>query len=71
MSDDPSHHEPKCPSCAVVGIDNIVSTPSKERSRSKQPWFYIVHCGRCGHVYDTIAKHQFTQPVTPNFVLPE
>ena len=64
-------HQPKCPSCAVIGIDHIVSTPSKERSRTKQPWFYVVHCNECGHVYTTIAKHFFNQPVTPNFVLPK
>jgi uncharacterized Zn finger protein len=71
LSETTEPHEPKCPSCAVVGIDTIVSTPSAERSRTKQPWFYIVHCARCGHVYNTIAKHHFTQAVTPNFVLPD
>ena len=63
--------EPKCPDCGAIGIDEIVSTPSRERSRAKQPWFYIVHCARCGHVYNTLSKHTFTQAVTPNFVLPK
>ena len=63
--------EPKCPDCGIQGLDQVVSTPSKERSRAKQPWFYIVHCANCGHVYNTIAKHSFSQAVTPNFVLPK
>jgi uncharacterized Zn finger protein len=63
--------EPKCPDCRARGSDKIVSTPSRERSKVKQPWFYIVHCAACGHVYNTISKHSFTQAVTPNFVLPK
>jgi|GEM_PF-908315 len=63
--------EPKCPDCGIQGLGEVVSTPSKERSRAKQPWFYIVHCANCGHVYNTIAKHSFSQAVTPNFVLPK
>lgn len=62
---------PRCPSCSATGVDKIVSTPSRERSRAKQPWFYIVHCAECGHVYNTISKHTFSQTVTPNFVLPK
>ena len=53
------------------GVDHIVSTPSKERSRAKQPWFYIIHCANCGYVYNTISKHTFSQPVSPKFVLPD
>ena len=72
MSDDsPQIAEPRCPACQVVGVDKIVSTPSKERSKTKQPWFYIVQCSNCGHVYDIISKHSFTTTVTPNFVLPK
>lgn len=63
--------EPKCPDCAIQGVDHVVSTPSKERSRSKQPWFYIVHCANCGHIYNTISKHTFSQPVSPKLVLPD
>ncbi len=72
MSEEPSTPAaPKCPACGIQGVEYIVSTPSKERSRVKQPWFYIVHCAACGHVYNTITKHTFTQTVTPNFVLPK
>ena len=63
--------DPKCPSCEVVGAEYIVSTPSRERSKAKQPWFYIIHCSACGHVYNTLSKHTFTQAVTPSFVLPK
>ena len=62
---------PKCPTCAVQGVEHIVSTPSEERSRTKQPWFYIIQCARCGHIYNTLAKHTFAQAVTPNLVLPK
>ena len=62
---------PKCPACAITGIEHIVSVPSQERSRAKQPWFYIIQCANCGHVYNTLSKHTFTQPVTPKFVLPK
>ncbi len=72
MSETPAEpHPPRCPACDIVGVEHIVSTPSKERSRVKQPWFYVVHCAACGHVYNTITKHNFTQTVTPNFVLPK
>jgi uncharacterized Zn finger protein len=63
--------QPRCPGCDVSGSEHIVSTPSRERSRAKQPWFYIVHCANCGHVYNTLSKHSFSQAVTPNFVLPK
>lgn len=63
--------QPKCPGCDISGGEHIVSTPSRERSRAKQPWFYIIHCDTCGHVYNTLSKHSFTQAVTPNFVLPK
>lgn len=42
--------EPKCPSCNVVGIKNIVSTPSVEESKAGDTWFYVAHCDSCGHV---------------------
>ncbi|MDH5344193.1 MAG: transcriptional regulator [Gammaproteobacteria bacterium] len=51
--------EPKCPDCGAAGTDNIVSTPSKELSRERRPWFYIAHCGECGHVYGIFTKHIF------------
>ena len=63
--------EPKCPECAVEGVSYIVSTESEERSKTKQPWFLVVHCNQCGHIYDVVAKHVFSMPVTPKLVLPK
>ena len=63
--------EPTCPKCAIEGVEHIVSKPSNERSRTKQPWFLVVYCNNCGHVYDIVAKHVFSAPVTPKFVLPK
>lgn len=63
--------EPRCPDCNITGIQHIVSVDSRERSRTRQPWFVVVHCSECGHVYNTFAKHTFSQSVTPNFVLPK
>ena len=62
--------EPRCPSCDAEGMEHIVSKESRERSRNKQPWFLVVHCDACGHVYGVISKHMFTQPTAPKFVLP-
>lgn len=55
----------------MQGIEHIVSKESSERSRSRQPWFLVVHCNACGHVYDVIAKHVFSQATPPRFVLPK
>lgn len=63
--------EPKCPDCGVQGIDQIVSGESRERSRNRQPWFLVVYCRACGHVYGVVAKHVFSQPVPPKLVLPD
>jgi uncharacterized Zn finger protein len=63
--------EPKCPVCAVEGIDHIRSTESTERSRNRQPWFLVVHCTNCGHVYGVVAKHVFSEAVPPRLVLPD
>jgi len=63
--------EPKCPSCAVQGIAHIASTDSNERSKNRQPWFLVVHCTACGHVYGVVAKHIFSQPLPPRLVLPD
>ena len=59
------------PECAVEGVSFIVSTESEERSKTKQPWFLVVHCNQCGHIYDVVAKHVFSMPVTPKLVLPK
>lgn len=63
--------EPTCPKCGVEGVEHIVSKESQERSRTKQPWFLVVYCTSCGHVYDVLAKHVFSQPVTPRLTLPK
>jgi uncharacterized Zn finger protein len=62
--------EPKCPDCGVEGMSHIVSKDSTERSKTKQPWFQVVHCDQCGHVYGVLTKHTFSQPVTPKLTLP-
>ena len=51
--------DPKCPDCGASGIEKIVSTASKERSRENTPWFFVTYCDDCGHVYGTFTKHVF------------
>lgn len=63
--------EPTCPNCSVSGIEHLVSKESVERSKNRQPWFLVIYCDSCGHVYDVIAKHVFSQQTAPRFVLPE
>lgn len=53
-------HPPKCPDCGAEGIDKIVSVESEEKSGEDNPWFSVVHCDECGHVYGVITKHVFT-----------
>jgi len=48
--------EPKCPDCKVQGLDHIVNSNSKEQSNGGDPWFNIVHCDACGHVYGVFNK---------------
>ncbi len=49
-------HEPKCPSCKIIGKSNIVSSKSDSQSGGGDPWFEIAHCAKCGHVYGVFAK---------------
>ena len=63
--------DPKCPACSVEGMKHIVSKESEEKSRTRQPWFLVVHCDACGHVYGVLAKHTFNQQVTPKLTLPD
>ena len=51
--------DPKCPDCGESGIEQIVSSPSKELSKERRPWFYVAHCDNCGHVYGIFTKHIF------------
>lgn len=47
--------EPKCPSCAAVGIDYIVSRKGRTASAHGKHFvlapFNLVMCNACGHVY--------------------
>lgn len=63
--------EPHCPECKIEGIAHVVSKESVERSRTKEPWFIIVHCDGCGHIYGVFAKHTFSQSAATRFVLPK
>ena len=63
--------QPKCPDCGIDGIEHIVSKDSVERSRARTPWFVVIHCNACGHVYDVIAKHVFEEKTPVRFVLPK
>lgn len=62
--------EPRCPNCDAEGVEHIVSKDSQEKSKTKQPWFVVIYCDVCGHVYDVLAKHVFSVPVTPKLTLP-
>jgi uncharacterized Zn finger protein len=63
--------EPHCPECRIEGLAHIVSKESVERSRNRDPWFTVVHCSACGHVYGVFAKHVFGGGTTvPRFVVP-
>jgi uncharacterized Zn finger protein len=61
--------EPKCPSCIVEGLKYIISADSDEESKNGDPWFNVVYCSECGHVYGVFAKvvhtPTFRYPVTP------
>ena len=61
--------EPKCPSCAVEGVQHFASKESLEKSRLKDPWFIVVYCDNCGHVYEVLAKHVFTQAASARLVV--
>lgn len=61
--------QPRCPDCGVRGIEHIVSRESTERAKNRLPWFHVVFCEQCGHVYDVIAKHVFAVDA-PRFTLP-
>ena len=55
--------KPKCPSCGVEGIEKVVSQDSKEQSKGGNPWFNIVFCEDCGHIYGVFAKHVLNHEV--------
>ncbi len=61
--------EPRCPSCDTVGIEHIVSADSPTKSKDGMPWFNVVFCGNCGHVYGVLAKHVFGKGGGPQLVV--
>jgi uncharacterized Zn finger protein len=62
--------EPKCPNCAIEGIEHFKSKDSLERAKNGTPWFILVYCGECGHVHQTLAKHVFTTSTSSPFIMP-
>ena len=56
--------EPKCPDCGVSGVEHFASRESLQRSRTRDPWFFVVYCNKCGHVYNVVVKHVFSQTAT-------
>lgn len=56
--------EPKCPECGIEGIDFFGSRRSLQTSKSNEPWFFVIHCTSCGHVYAVIPKHVFAETRT-------
>jgi len=67
----PTIAKPKCPSCGIEGVEHILSDHSVERSRENKPWFQVVFCDTCGHVYGVFSKHVMasSQPGGPQLVL--
>ena len=63
--------EPRCPKCEIEGIQHIVTIDSDAKSRDGKPWFDVVHCDNCGHVYGVLAKHVFGKGSGPQFVVQE
>lgn len=59
--------EPKCPDCKVKGLEYIVSSDSNEESKGGDPWFNIVHCSECGHVYGVFNKVSHKPSMNINF----
>lgn len=56
--------EPTCPKCGVAGIEHFASRESKQRSRNREPWFFVIYCNKCGYVHNTVVKHVFSQTAT-------
>ena len=63
--------EPKCPDCGIAGVNHLVAADSSEKSRDGKPWFNIVYCDACGHVYGVFAKHVFGPRGGPQLVVRE
>ncbi|MCY3821723.1 MAG: transcriptional regulator [Gammaproteobacteria bacterium] len=61
--------EPTCPKCNAAGIEHFASKRSVQQSRGGDPWYFVIYCGECGHVYEILAKHVFIQGQTHRFSL--
>ena len=57
--------EPKCPECGMTGMDALVSPESQEASEGGDPWFSVVYCDGCGHIYGVFAKHVMSHKMGP------
>jgi hypothetical protein len=55
--------EPKCPECSTGGKRHIVAEESDLASKDGDPWFEIVYCDQCGHVYGVFPKHVLARNV--------
>jgi hypothetical protein len=55
----------------VEGLEHIVSSDSHAKSKDGMPWFNVVHCDQCGHVYGVLAKHVFGKGGGPQLVVRE
>lgn len=56
MSNEENIHPPKCPDCGIAGTEFINHVESDLQSKGGDPWFDIVHCSKCGHVYGVFNK---------------
>lgn len=48
--------KPKCPNCAIEGVENIVSEGSEAKSKGGDHWFEVAFCDNCGHIYNVYPK---------------
>jgi hypothetical protein len=55
----------------VEGVDKIVSTQSLDESMTGTPWFDIVFCDDCGHIYGVFAKNVYSHNMPPMPVNPQ
>ena len=60
---------PRCPSCETEGLEHIVTDDSQQKSRDGKPWFNVIYCDSCGHVYGVLAKHVFGKGGGPQLVV--
>ena len=56
--------EPKCNECHAIGMDNILSQDSEAKTQRGDPWFHVVYCGNCGHIYGVFAMHVMSHQIS-------